>query len=150
MATLVTGVDGILLQKLYFNCSAEEKRLLALYEMNLKTALVRETFSSQIESGQLKLVYTDIADLDAITRIFKENQNIVNVIHVSTSLGRESNDHMNDTILPTMNGLQHMLLAAKEHAPDLKQFVYTSSLVALRGIKTWTMSTALRTLIQLL
>jgi NADPH-dependent methylglyoxal reductase len=135
MATLVTGVNGYIASEIVFQLLSRGKKVVGTVRNESRTALVRETFSSQIESGQLKLVYTDIADLDAITRIFKENQNIVNVIHVSTSLGRESNDHMNDTILPTINGLEHMLLAAKEHAPDLKQFVYTSSLVALRGNK---------------
>jgi UDP-glucose 4-epimerase len=85
MATLVTGVNSYIASEIVFQLLSRGKKVVGTVRNESRTALVRETFSSQIESGQLKLVYTDIADLDAITRIFKENQNIVNVIHVSTS-----------------------------------------------------------------
>ncbi|CAH0039091.1 unnamed protein product [Clonostachys rhizophaga] len=89
---------------------------------------------AQPESLKPKLSYAivgDIAQRDAFNAVVRSNPDLDYVIHTASPFLAKFEDPVLDVLEPAINGTVGILRAIKEHAPQVKRVVITSSFAAI-------------------
>src|SRR5258708_934620 len=133
MSTLVTGANGYIASEIIYDLLDRGKQVIGSVRSEQKTEPLRKVFPTEVADGQLKFVYASLTDKPAIEQIFKDHKDIVSVIHVSTAKNFGTKNYRTDIVEPAIEGTKIILNAVYEHAPQVKRFVYSSSVSAMYG-----------------
>ena len=64
------------------------------------------------------------------TKVFKAHPEIKYVIHAASPVSNHQDNFYKNIFVPAVEGTKYVLQAAHEHGPNIKKFVYTSSIAA--------------------
>jgi NADPH-dependent methylglyoxal reductase len=132
-ATLVTGANGFIASEIVYALLQEGKNVLASVRSESRTSELRQAFAKEVESGQLKFAFCSFDDKESIENIFKVHGEITSVIHTANAMNFADKDLMENMVKPVIAGMNYMLNAVKEYAPQVKRFVYSSSVASIYG-----------------
>lgn len=128
---LITGASG------YLALHTVKQLLEKGYKVvgSVRTSAKGENLEKQLNNKNFKYdIIDDIENKDAISKFIKNNSEATVLLHTASPFHFEVNDIQKDLLDPAVKGTKAVLSAVKEHGPQIKRVVITSSYAAIMNL----------------
>ena len=134
MSVFVSGATGYIAQHIIAQLLEQNYKVIGSVRTQAKADRLARLFNNPNLSF---VIVPDLAKLDAFDEAFKEHgKEIKYVLHTASPCFFESDDVVNEILIPARNGTLSILESIKKHAADtVERVVVTSSYAATGDIK---------------
>lgn len=124
----VTGANGFIAQ--YIVIYLLEKGYTVIG--SVRSASKGEPLKANLNSPRFSyVVIPDLIEEGAFTKVLTDHKEIEIILHTASPVIFNTKDVEKDILDPAIKGTKNILKAIKEHAPQVKKLVYTSSVAAI-------------------
>lgn len=124
---LISGANGFIAQQLVSQLLAKGDKVIG----HVRSEEKGKQLAKIVDNPNFSYVVVPVVDSKgAFDDVLKQNPDVETFYHTASPVSFADDDVEKNIILPAIHGTKYVLESLKEHAPQLKHFVYTSSVVA--------------------